>query len=122
MAAGKLDLLIEQGATFKHTLLVKQGESVDAPAADLTGYTARMQIRSAIDAAEPLIELTTENDRITITPATGRLDLVISATDTAALVPAQFDAAVYDVEIVSGGGEVTRLVQGKVKLSPEVTR
>ena len=119
MAAGKLDLLIEQGATFRHQLQVKQGSGASAPAANLAGYTARMQIRPEVDSTTILISLTTENSRITITPLTGLLDLFISATDTAAL---SFDVAAYDVEIVSTGGEVTRLVQGKVKLSREVTR
>lgn len=119
MAAGKLDLLIEQGATFKHRLLVKQGSGTSAPAADLTGYTARMQIRTEVEATTALISLTTENGRITITPEDGQLDLYISAEDTEAL---DFETGVHDVEIVSAGGEVTRIVQGKVKLSPEVTR
>jgi hypothetical protein len=119
VAAGKLDLTIEQGATFRHTLFVKQGEGANAPAADLTSYTARMQIRTEVNSTTVLIALTTENGRITITPLTGRLDLLISATDTAALA---FESGVHDLEIVSSGGEVTRLVQGKVKLSREVTR
>lgn len=117
MPAGKLDLLIEQGATFKHALVVKQGTS--ATPADLTGFTARMQIRTDVDAASPIIELTTENGRITITPLDGRIDLLIDADDTAAM---SFDGGVHDLELVSAGGEVTRLVQGKVKLSREVTR
>lgn len=119
MAAGKLNLLIEQGATFKHALLVKQGTGVAAPPMDLTGYTARMQIRAEIDAATPLIELTTENARITITPLEGKVELLISAADTAALT---FETATYDLELISAAGEVTRLVQGNVKLSREVTR
>lgn len=116
MPAGKLDLLIEQGATFKQSLIVNDGSG--APL-NLTGFTARMQIRASVEAADSLIELTTENSRITLTPAQGRVDLLISATDTAGLT---FESAVYDLEIVNAGGEVTRLVQGKVKLSREVTR
>jgi hypothetical protein len=119
MAAGRLDLTIEQGATFKRTLLLKQGDGASAPAVNLTGYTARMQIRADVDSTTVLIALTTENGRITITPLDGRLDLLISATDSAALA---FEAGVHDLEIVSSGGEVTRLVQGKAKLSKEVTR
>jgi hypothetical protein len=125
MAAGKLDLLIEQGADFDHSLIVKQGKATTQaelaalPVADLTGYTARMHIRSVIESTIILIALTTENGRIAITPLDGKIDMTISAIDTAAL---NFEAAVYDLEIVSSGGEVTRLVQGKVRLSKEVTR
>ena len=42
-----------------------------------------------------------------------------SATQSAAL---DFNSAVYDLEIVSPAGVVTRLVQGTVTLSREVTR
>lgn len=125
MAAGKLDLLIEQGATFQHTLIVKQGNASSPaelealPVAILTGYTARMQIRSEVDSSTVLIELTTQNGRLLITPLAGRIDMLIDDTDTAAL---NFDSAVYDLELISPSGYVTRQVQGKVKLSKEVTR
>lgn len=120
MPAGKLDLVIEQGATFKHTLLVKQTDAQNCPAVDLTGFTARMQVRQAIEAPDPLIELTTANGRILITPLEGRIDMIISAQDSALL---NFDdCAVYDLEIESAGGEVTRLVRGSVRLIKEVTR
>lgn len=87
---------------------------------DLTGYTARMHIRKAVSSPDPpLFSLTTENGRIQLTPAEGRIVLLVSATDTALL---SFSTAVYDLELVSGGGVVTRLLQGSVSLSREVTR
>ncbi len=119
MPAAKLDLMIEQGATFRHTLFVKAGKGADAPPVNLTGCKARMQIRSDIDSADVLIELTTENDRITITPLDGRIDLRISDEDTAAL---SFERGVHDVELEYSNGDVSRVVQGKVVLSREVTR
>ena len=42
MAAAQYDILIEQGATFSRTFVWKDSSEV---AVDLTGYTARMQIR-----------------------------------------------------------------------------
>ncbi len=119
MPAAKLDLLIEQGATFRHTLFVKAGIGADAPAADLTGCKVRMQIRSDVDSPDVLIELTTENDRIATTPLDGRIDLRIDDEDTSAL---DFDAGVHDIEIEWSNGDVDRIVQGKVGLSREVTR
>ena len=116
MPAGKLDLLIEQGATFKHALLV---EDNSGSALDLTGFTARMQLRPEIESADVLLELTTENGRITIAPLTGRLDLEVEADDTGALT---FETAVYDLELIDPAGDVLRLLQGRVRLSPEVTR
>jgi len=116
MSAGTLDLFVEQGATFSYTLTLN--DSAGAPV-NLTGYTARMQMRRSVQSPDILISLTTANGRLVITPLTGVITMTISATDTAAL---NFQSAVYDLEIESAGGIVTRLIEGKVRLSLEVTR
>jgi tRNA threonylcarbamoyladenosine modification (KEOPS) complex Pcc1 subunit len=78
-------------------------------AINLVGYTARMQVRSTLESAEALIELTTANGRIALGGSAGTITLTISATDTAALTAGR---GVYDLELVSGSGIVTRLLQG----------
>lgn len=117
MAAAKLKLLVEQGATFRKTLTWKAG----APAVpvDLTGCTARLQFRSEIAAATPLVTLTTENGGIVLGGVLGTIELIITAAVTAAFT---WTAAVYDLEIVFTSGDVRRLVYGTVTVSPEVTR
>jgi hypothetical protein len=119
MPAAKLNLTIEQGATWRYALDLKGGTKATDPALDLTGYTAQMQLRDDIDSGAAIIALSTANARITIQPLLGRLELLLSAPDTAALT---FERAVYDLEITSAGGEVTRVLQGSVTLSKEVTR
>jgi len=113
--AAIMDLIIEEGATYSHDLLLKDAAGA---AIDLTGYTARMYIKAAAGDVATLLELTTANGRITITPLTGLVSLLISATDTAALT---WSKGVYDLELVSGGGFVTRLLQGAVNVSANVT-
>ena len=110
------NLVINQGEAFEQGFGWDDG---DGNPKDLTGYTARMQIREDIDAATFILELTTENGRILLGGATGDIDLYVSATDTAAL---DFDAAVYDLEIVPPDGKVKRFAEGKVSLHREVTR
>lgn len=116
MSAGYLDLYIEQGATYNQPIVWKDSSGV---AVNLTGYTARMQVRKTISATTPIITLTTENGRITLGGANGTITLNITATDTAALE--QF-AGVYDLELQSYSGFVTRLLEGQVTVSKEVTR
>lgn len=86
---------------------------------DLAGYTARAHIRETQDATATILTLTTENGGIVIDNAAKTVTLVLTATQTAAL---SFDSAVYDLELVSGGGEVYRIAYGDVKLSLETTR
>ena len=114
----KVDFTIEQGATWKHSLLLKSGGET-GPALNLTGYTAKMQVRAGLGATAVLLELSTVNSRIVVTAVTGRLDLTVPASVTAAL---SFVTAVCDLIITSPGGEVTRLFQGVVTLSLGATK
>jgi hypothetical protein len=117
---GKLNLKINRGETFRHIL--KWQDANETPI-DLTGYTARMHIRSSIDAPTTLLELTTSNNKISFPNALeGEILLKLTAAETAALT---WDTGVYDLELVilvSAVEEVTRLVEGKVTVTKEVTR
>jgi hypothetical protein len=86
---------------------------------NLTSYSVRMQVRKSYSVDTLLLELTEANGRLTITPTAGRIDMLISAEDTEELT---FKDGVYDMEIESAGGQVTRILQGIVTLSPEITR
>lgn len=114
MLAGQYDITIEAGATFglSLTYVNETGEAVD-----LTGYTARMQLRTAIGDANPVIELTTSNNRIDIDTDTNVITLSISASDTAGLS----GSGVYDLEIITGT-TVERLLEGNYTVVAEVTR
>lgn len=117
MAAFRLPLTILQGETFNHVLVWKAG--VPAVAVDLTGASARMHIRSEVASADVLLELTTANGKIEFDPLEGQITLKLSAAETAALTWAR---AVYDLEIVHSDASVRRLLEGSVKVKPEVTR
>lgn len=110
----ELDLTVYQGASWDRTITWK----IDGTAVNLTGYTARMQVRRTVDADATLIALTSGSG-ITITAGTGTIALAMTAAQTAALPPGTW---VYDLEVVSGGGEVTRLMMGALIVDPEVTR
>jgi hypothetical protein len=85
---------------------------------DLSGVTARMQLREKIDSTDFIHELTTENGGITIDQGLKTITLNITATDTAAFT---FTTAVYSLELVSGS-EVTPFINGNISLVKEVTR
>ena len=86
---------------------------------DLTGCTARMQIRDKIDSTTFIKELTTENSGIIIDTATSKITMYISAVDTAAFT---FGSAVYSLELVYLDGTVKPLANGTLTLVKEVTR
>lgn len=113
MLAGTYNIICEQGATFQRLLSVVNADNTEP---DYSSSTARMQVRPTVASETVIIELTTENGRITLLNNTVTLD--ISADDTEAL---PIGAYKYDLEIQTGT-EVIRLVQGSFTVSPEVTR
>lgn len=112
----KRNLLIFQGGTFTDVITWRAGSPPEP--VDLTGCSARMQVRADVTSDEVLLDLST-GAGITLGGATGRVTTHIHATDTAALTWAE---GVYDLEIEFGDGTVRRLTEGMVRVSPEVTR
>lgn len=128
MAAGKYSFIIEQGSTVDFQVQYK--DSTGTPV-DLTGYSGKMQIRSAYADANPTTYITLSSSLASdgtglnfsgsngITPLTsGSIGVYISAVSSSAFT---FTSAKYDLEIVSGS-RVTRILEGNVNLSLEVTR
>ena len=126
MAAGKYSFVIEQGATTNFQI---NWNDESGSAVNLTGYHARMQIRPQVEGSDIILSLSSslksDNTGINlsgsnfITPlASGSIGIYISAVSSSAL---NFGEAFYDLELVKGN-EVTRLLEGKVKLSKNVTR
>ena len=128
MAAGKYNFTIEQGTTVKLEFAYKDS---NGDPIDLTDYSGRMQIRPdyADNTKTSYIYLSSSmNDDGTglnfggssgaNSPALGTIGVYISAISSSTL---NFDSAYYDIELQSGS-IVTRLLQGTIKLSREVTR
>jgi hypothetical protein len=117
MAAFKVPFKILQGETYNEVSTWKTG--APAVAVDLTGCTARLQVRSDIDSPVVLLELTTENGGIELGGVLGTVRRVVTATATAAFA---WTAGVYDLEVVFANGTVRRLMAGPTSVSKEVTR
>jgi hypothetical protein len=109
------NLIVNQGETFSKTFTYKAG----GVAVNLSTHTARMQIRNSYAATSALIDLTSAAGDITLN-SSGEIVVGIASSVTTALTAP--DTGVYDLEIVTSAGAVTRLVQGNVSITPEVTR
>lgn len=85
---------------------------------DLSGYTARAQIKDRIGGTELLL-LTDDNDRIIINDSEHKITVFINAVDTAAL---DFRSGIMDLELVSASGIVTALIEPtRIIVEDEVT-
>lgn len=128
MSAGRYSFTIEQGATLNFELAYKDSDSNPV---DLTGYQGRMQIRPTVGSDTIYITLSSslEDDGTGLNfsgsdglnpPTSGTIGIFISAESSSAL---DFGEAVYDLELATGSDYpvVTRLLEGRVKLSKNVT-
>jgi hypothetical protein len=115
--ASNLNLTIDQGADFQRVLTIKDS---NGDAIDLTGYTFRGQARTAYGAAAIgfsfvfVIRNQTTNK--------GEVDWTLPNSTFSSTTLTKVTTYVYDVEMVSAGGIVTRLVEGSVAITPEVTK
>lgn len=117
MSAEKRNITIEKGA-----VLVEIFELLDDAGApvDVSGYTARLQIRADFEDEDPALELD-QTGGITVGGEDGRFTVRATATETAAL---ELETGFYDLEILPAGEEADaiRLAQGVVYVAPNVTR
>lgn len=107
--AGRWDFTVEEGATFTRTITVSSF--------DLTGFTIRFTIKKRPDKAALLYVSTADN--ITIDDAaSGTFTITVPSSTTDAL--AWTGDAFATVELESGAGVVTRLLEGRVQLARRI--
>ena len=85
---------------------------------DLTGYTARMQIREKVTSDIVIKELTTANGGIVIDTTNMTITIYIAAADTTLFT---FKSAVYSLELVNAA-IVIPFIYGNMTLDTEITR
>lgn len=119
MAASKYDFTIEQGTSFKISLIYKDngGNPVN-----LTGWCARLIWKTNTNITQTFSSDNIDHNvyKFTIDDAAGKLTLMIPASTTNAF---NFNTAKYDLELqspedlYSGGGKyTTRLLFGTVNI------
>jgi hypothetical protein len=110
MATAK-NLVVEQGATFSQNIVVSDAYKTPL---DLTDYEYRGQLRKSYGSKTYTAFTITSED-----PTTGELVLFLTATQTTALREGRY---VYDIEIEDEDGIVTRVLEGIITVTPNVTR
>ena len=111
------DLCVKRGDSYMVTITYQ--DSSKQPI-DLTGYTARLQIRAKVSSTEFALELT-EASGLTLGGPAGTIDIALTPTQTETDL-AELKAGVYDLELTSPAGIVTTIIGGSVTLADQVTR
>ncbi len=106
----KANLVIDQGSTFSAAIDV-----ADAGGAvyNLTGFTVAAQMRKNYTSSTAVTFNASHNGPL------GQITLSLNSANTAVIEPGRY---LYDVEITSSGGVITRVVEGVVTVTPGMTR
>ncbi len=106
----KANLVVDQGSTFVTTLNLTDVNDIPL---DLTLYTGSSQIRKHY----------TSSNSVSFTVATGGntgvITLSLTANATSNLSAGRY---MYDVEIADSSNSITRVVEGIVTVTPNITR
>jgi hypothetical protein len=113
MTAGKRSFTIEQGATFEEPIVWKSG----GVPVDLTGYTAELLIRPKHGSPTLLRRLATDNGEIVLGTTDGTITLLMSDEQT--LLLTSWKKGEYVLNLTAPGGATRRLLEGKIKVSPQ---
>jgi len=112
MAIFVSNIVIEQGFDFDTTFQLE--DTATANLLDLTGYTVESQLRKTYTSS------TAVSFASTITDATkGKVQISMASTITADLKPGRY---VYDVKLTTGGGSISKPVEGAALVRAGVTR
>lgn len=106
-----VELHIDAGSTFSTEVTVRDANGL---VINLTNYTARAQLRKSYYSTTAT-DFTIEIPQ----PVTGILMISLTASNTANIKPGRY---VYDVELQSNTGIVTRIFEGIATISPNVTK
>jgi hypothetical protein len=112
VAAGTYNITIDQGSDFAIELQISE----DGTAKNLTGYSARSQIRTTKTSETIAASFTCT----VYNAAEGRVRMSLPAAESSVM---DAEAYVYDLELFTAGdASVTRELQGSVTVTQSVTR
>jgi hypothetical protein len=112
MSAGTYNITIDQGTDFVLDLAVKENNS----AFDLTGYSARAQLRRTKNSDSATATFTCT----VVSAAAGTIKMELSNSTTASITEGSY---FYDLEIYTASDAIVeRIIQGRALVTREITR
>jgi len=100
------NLYVDQGSDYQVTITVDD--------TDITGYTVKAQMRKSYGSSTAY-----DFDAVVSDGPAGKLTLTLLGEDSSDIPAGRY---LYDVEITSPGGTKTRVVEGLVILTPQITQ
>ena len=117
----KANLIIDQGSDFSATVDVLDS---DGQLFDLTGYSTRAQMRKSYASGLVAQFITSHNNdggvvSLSLPNSNILVDGTVTQTGTNSIEPGRY---LYDVEMESANGVVTRVLEGTITVTGGITR
>ena len=113
MTPGRYNITVVNGTTFTLAPIW----NINNLAVNLTGYSADMQVR---DVSNNLItEMSTANGRATIAAGLGQVTFTLTASQTAALTPGNYN---YAINYTDSAGNVYQILNGAFTVAESVVQ
>ena len=107
---------VDQNTTFRFQIQYTGSDQVTP--IDLTGATAKMQVRDTKGGSKLAFTLTSPSGGITIDGPDGLIEVVATPTQTNKLF---YPKSSYDIMIIDSNGNKTKILEGFISLSRSVT-
>ena len=104
------NLVVDQGTDFSSFVTL---EDTTGATVNLTGYTAAGMVRRTYKSSTKIDFTTSIPD-----PSSGEIKIQLDSATTTAMKAGRY---VYDIEITSSGGAVSRVVEGQLEVNQGVT-
>jgi hypothetical protein len=111
--AAYVELYMDQGANFRN--VINLTDDVTNVNLDITGYTVRSQMRRSYYSVNPSANIVCT---ITDSPA-GEITMSLDSANTSSIKAGRY---LFDLETIDGNGFVTRVLEGIITVTPQVTR
>jgi hypothetical protein len=113
--AGQKNFEVDQNATFS---FVVEYKDENGTAIDLTGASAKMQVRDVKGGTKLAVTLTSPSGGIVINGSLGKLTVTLTPTQTNKLF---YPKSVYDIMVVDSNANKIKLLEGFITLNRSVT-
>lgn len=105
------NLFVDAGSNYNNIVTVSASNGFPL---DLTGYTVKSQMRKSYSSTTAYAFTSSVYDAVN-----GKIKLELTAIQSEAIPPGRW---LYDVEITSTAGIKTRVVEGIVTVTPQITQ
>ena len=111
--AAYVELFIDQGCDFRNIIYLS--DDISNQAINISGYSVRSQMRRSYYSANASANITC----IISSAGNGEITMTMTAAQTANIKAGRY---LFDVETVAGDGSISRILEGIITVTPEITR